>query len=162
MKLREETEEFYLHLEKIIRVKKMTIPSKKKNYDLVLEIMSTEDQSTQWCYYFACHKARCLFWLEEYDASSLIDGVESPAHISASPSFINLSLNSLPLSYVQSIAWRICIGTLPVFFWSRNPFFNLDIVLIGTTGHSFQQFSRVVDFRFVSMTNSWACWHSVA
>src|SRR6266852_795147 len=85
--LREEMEEFYLYLEKIIRVEKLTIPSKKKDYDLVLAIMHTEDQSTQWSYYFACHKARCLFWLTEYDASSEIDGVESPAHVSASPSF---------------------------------------------------------------------------
>jgi len=79
--LREEMEEFYLCLEKIIRVEKLTIPSKKKDYDLVLDIMPTEDQTIQWSYYFACHKARCLFWLDKYDASSAIYGVESPAHI---------------------------------------------------------------------------------
>ena len=81
--LREEMEEFYLYLEKTIRVEKLTMPSKK--YDLVLDIMLTEDERVQWSYYFACHKTRCLFWLDPYDASSVIYGVESPAHISASP-----------------------------------------------------------------------------
>lgn len=42
--LREEMEEFYLYLEKIIRVEKLTIPS-KKNYDLVLDIMPTENHT---------------------------------------------------------------------------------------------------------------------
>jgi hypothetical protein len=110
-KLREEMEEFYLHLEKIIRVEKLTIPSKKKNYDPVLEIMRTEDQSTQWSYYFASHKARCLFWLEEYDASSKMDGVESPAHVSASPSFTNLPINPLINScaehHLEDLYWYI-------------------------------------------------------
>jgi hypothetical protein len=89
--LREEMEEFYLCLEKIIRVERLTIPS-KKNYDLVLDIMCTEHERIQWSYYFACHKTRCLFWLDKYDASSEIYGVKSPAHISASPSFPNLPL----------------------------------------------------------------------
>jgi hypothetical protein len=108
--LREEMEEFYLYLEKIIRVKNLTIPSKKKNYDLVLDIMRTENQRVQWSYYFACHKARCLFWLDKYDASFTVYGVESPAHASVSPSFTNLFL--YPLIYVQGIIWRIYIGTL--------------------------------------------------
>jgi hypothetical protein len=107
---REEMEEFYLYLEKIIRVKKLTIPSKKKNYDLVLDIMPTENQTIQWSYYFACHKARCLFWLDKYDASSTLYGVESPAHASASLSFTILPL--YPLIDVQGIIWRIYIGTL--------------------------------------------------
>jgi hypothetical protein len=93
--LREEMEEFYLYLEKIIRVEKLTIPSEKKNYDLVLDIMPTENQTIQWSYYFACHKARCLFWLDTYDARSAMYGVESPAHVSASSSFTNLPLYPL-------------------------------------------------------------------
>jgi hypothetical protein len=109
--LREEMEEFHLYLEKTIRFENLTIPS--KNYDLVLDIMPTEDQRIQWSYYFACHKARCLFWLDKYDASSTIYGVESPAHLSASPSFTNLPL--YPLIHVQSIIWRTYIGTSPVF-----------------------------------------------
>jgi len=91
--LREEMEEFYLYLERTIRVEKLTIPS--KNYDLVLDIKPTETQTIQWSYYFACHKARCLFWLDQYDASSEMYGVESPAHVSASPPFTNLSRYSL-------------------------------------------------------------------
>jgi len=86
--LREEMEMFYLHLEKTIRDENLTIPS-KKNYDLVLDIaiMLTETGTSQWSYYFACHKARCLFWLDNYEASSEVDGVDSPAHFSASSSF---------------------------------------------------------------------------
>jgi hypothetical protein len=105
--LREEMKLFYLYLQKIIRVKKLITPSK---YDLVLDIMPTENKRTQWSYYFACHKARCLFWLDKYDASSTLHGVESPAHVSASPSFTNLPL--YPLIDVQGIIWRIYIGTL--------------------------------------------------
>jgi hypothetical protein len=58
MDLREEMEEFYLYLEKIIRVEKLTMPS-KKNYDLVLDIMPFKNppERIQWSYYFACHKA---------------------------------------------------------------------------------------------------------
>jgi hypothetical protein len=85
--LREEMEDFYLYLEKTIRIERLTIPSKKKCYDLVLDIMRTENQIVQWSYYFACHKTRCLFWLDTYDAiSTIVDGVEPPAHVSASPS----------------------------------------------------------------------------
>ena len=111
--LREEMEEFYSYLEKTIRFENLAIPSKKKNYDLVLDIMRTENQMVQWSYYFACHKARCLFWLDEYDASSTVYGVESPAHVSASPPFTNLPF--YPLIHVQSIVWRIYIGTSLVF-----------------------------------------------
>src|SRR6266852_3741243 len=57
--LREEMEEFYSYLEKTIRVEELTIPSKKKDYDLVLDIMPPEGQTILWSYYFACHKARC-------------------------------------------------------------------------------------------------------
>jgi hypothetical protein len=113
--LREEMEMFYLHLDKTIRFENLTVPS-KKNYDLVLDIMPTETEKSQWSYYFACHKTRCLFWLDTYDASSEIYGVESPAHISASPSFTNLPF--CPLIYVQSIVWRIYIGTSLVFLRS--------------------------------------------
>lgn len=110
--LREEIEDFYLYLGTIIRIENLTLPS-KKNYDLVLDIMPTEDQRIQWSYYFACHEARCLFWLDRYDASSVIHGVESPAHVSASPSFTILPL--YPLIHVQSIIWRIYTGTSPIF-----------------------------------------------
>ena len=83
--LKEEMEEFYSYLQNTLRVDDLTIPSSK--FDLVLDIMPDGDR-IQWSYYYACHDTRCLFWLEDYDASrhmtSEIDGVESPAHLSAS------------------------------------------------------------------------------
>jgi len=111
--LREEIEDFYWYLEKTIRFEKLTIPS-NKDYDLVLDIMRTENQLVQWSYYFASHKTRCLFWLDTYDASStIVYGVESPAHVSASPPLTYPPV--YPLIQVQSIIWRIYIGTSPVF-----------------------------------------------
>jgi hypothetical protein len=106
--LREDMEDFYLYLEKTIRFKKLTIPS--KNYDLVLQIMPTENQMIQWSYYFACHNVRCLFWLDTYDASSaIIYGVESPAHVSASPSFtiLPLSINPCAEHHLEDLYWYI-------------------------------------------------------
>ncbi|KAN0108993.1 hypothetical protein V8E52_009776 [Russula decolorans] len=101
--LREEMEEFYSYLEKIIRVEKLTIPS-KKNCDLVLDIMRTENQTVQWSYYFACHTTRCLFWLERYDASStIVHGVESPAHVK---------------HHLEDLYWYI-IGLLAKLNWNH-------------------------------------------
>ena len=80
----EEIEDFYDYLQRLIRIDDLSIPS--KNYDLVLDIMVTDDERISWSYYYACHDARCLFWLEIYDASDMISelfGVKSPAHVSA-------------------------------------------------------------------------------
>jgi hypothetical protein len=92
--LRDEMEDFYDYLQKVIRVDDLIIPS--KSYDLVLDIMPTGDGQIQWSYYYACHENRCLFWLETYDASYMISelfGVKSPSHVSAS----HLSSLSFPL-----------------------------------------------------------------
>jgi predicted deacylase len=73
----------YRHLQKILPAER--IPS--KNYDLVLD-MHEEGGEMQWFYYYACHKKRCLFWLEAYDAKDMISEVywvASAAHVSASP-----------------------------------------------------------------------------
>jgi hypothetical protein len=81
---REEIERFYRHLQRILQNNDMSIPS--ENYDLVLDIMVTNDTQISWSYYYACHEARCLFWLETYDASYMLSellGVKSPAHVSA-------------------------------------------------------------------------------
>jgi hypothetical protein len=83
--LRHEIEDFYHYLQTILRASQLTIPS--SNYDLVLDIFPTEGGQIQWSYYYSCHDARCLFWLETYDASHMISGlfgVSSPAHISVS------------------------------------------------------------------------------
>ncbi len=82
--LREEIEDFYTYLQQVLHIDQLTIPS--KNYDLVLDIMVTDEQQISWSYYYACHESRCLFWLETYDASYMISelfGVKSPAHVSA-------------------------------------------------------------------------------
>ena len=83
--MREEIEDFYDYLQRLLRIDNRSIPS--KNYDLVLDIMVTNDENISWSYYYACHDARCLFWLEIYDASYMISelfGVKSPAHVSTS------------------------------------------------------------------------------
>ena len=83
--LREEMEAFYDYLQGILVHERVVIPSKK--YDLVLDIMPSEDGRIQWSYYYACHETRCLFWLDPYDASHMISelyGVKSPAHVSES------------------------------------------------------------------------------
>ena len=76
-------EHFYNFLQRFLRNGDLSIPS--KNYDLVLDIMVTDGERISWSYYYACHDARCLFWLETYDASYMISelfGVKSPAHVS--------------------------------------------------------------------------------
>ena len=78
-------EQFYSYLQKIISHDRLAIPS--NNYDLVLDIMPTEDGQMQWSYYYACHDTRCLFWLDLYDANYMISEVfyvTSPAHVSES------------------------------------------------------------------------------
>ncbi|KAI9458695.1 hypothetical protein BJY52DRAFT_1223443 [Lactarius psammicola] len=82
LELKEEMEEFYNYLQKIIRHEGIIIPS--NNYDLVLDIMPTEDGRIQWSYYYACHENRCLFWLDAYEANHMISEVfwvTSPAHV---------------------------------------------------------------------------------
>ena len=81
--MREEIEDFYVFLQRQLQNEDLSIPS--KDYDLVLDIMVTDDERISWSYYYACHEARCLFWLETYDASDMIlglSGVKSPAHVS--------------------------------------------------------------------------------
>jgi len=80
--MREEIEHFYDFLQQLLLNERFYIPS--KNCDLVLDIMVTDDERISWSYYYACHDARCLFWLETYDASYMISelfGVKSPAHV---------------------------------------------------------------------------------
>lgn len=81
--LREEIEKFYLYLKASFPAGQATIL--QDDYDLVLNITHIEGERPQWSYYYACHTKRCLFWLENYDASDIISyvkGVQSPAHIS--------------------------------------------------------------------------------
>ena len=92
---REEMEDLYFYLKKIERIELLAIPS--KNYDMVLDLTPDEDNKIQWSYYYACHDTRCLFWLEKYDTTHItseLDGVESPAHLSASQPFTICALFS--------------------------------------------------------------------
>ena len=107
--LKEEMEVLYRYLQKILRDDELLIPS---DYDLVLDIMPTKDKRIQWSYYYACHKTRCLFWLEKYDGSYMISElprVDCLAHVSTSqspscaPPFHQLS--------AKSIVWRVYTGT---------------------------------------------------
>jgi hypothetical protein len=94
--LREEVEAFYYTLQNILRDDQLTLPS--KNYDLVLDIMPTKEQTIQWSYYYACHDNRCLFWLEPYDANYMISelyGVDCPAHVSMSRSSTSCAVTPL-------------------------------------------------------------------
>jgi len=80
--LREEMETFYTYLREFLQANRITIPS--NDYDLVLDIMVTEENNISWSYYYACHESRCLFWLKTYNASFILSelfGVESPAHV---------------------------------------------------------------------------------
>ena len=94
--MRDEIEDFYNYLQRVIHVNQLSIPS--KSYDLVLDIVVLDEEPEKrisWSYYYACHDARCLFWLETYDAmymTSELFGVKSPAHISA----LHLSLSEFP------------------------------------------------------------------
>ena len=94
--MKDEIEDFYDYLQRVIRNEHLTIPS--NNYDLVLNIMvigEEPEKQISWSYYYACHEARCLFWLETYDASYMISelfGVKSPAHVSG----LHLSRSKFP------------------------------------------------------------------
>ncbi|KAH8984919.1 hypothetical protein EDB92DRAFT_1818857 [Lactarius akahatsu] len=49
--------------------------------------MAFSKRWTQWAYYYACHEARCSFWLDVYDANHMISDifwVTSPAHVGGS------------------------------------------------------------------------------
>jgi len=116
--LKEEMEDLYSYLQKIVRDDGLVILS--KNYDLVLDITSTKDNRIQWSYYYACHETRCLFWIEEYDTDYItceLHGVESLAHLK---------------HRLESLYWYMCL----LLDW----FLYIDIASIGTTGHSFRSF----------------------
>jgi hypothetical protein len=69
------------HLDDVARRKQAVLPS---DVDLVLDLTFGEDGEKMCGYYFADHQNRSLFWLEEFDASTLlaeVKGVASLAHI---------------------------------------------------------------------------------
>lgn len=60
------------------------MPFPTANYDLVLDIIETEDKTIIRQYYFVDHDTRTLFWLDYYDMRTLlyVPGVTEPGHIS--------------------------------------------------------------------------------
>ena len=86
-----------------------------KNHDLVLNML--EGGKTQWFYYYACHKTRCLFWLETYDAKDMIFEVywvASAAHISASPVLSSIHGLFLLNSFLRASIRGSLLVPLPV------------------------------------------------
>ena len=117
--MRDEIEEFYHHLQRIIQMDQLSIPS--KNYDLVMDIMVTDDERISWSYYYACHEERCLFWLDAYDASytlSEVFGVKSPAHVSA----LYSSRSEFPAVFIDVVCRASFGGALLVGLLSPTVF----------------------------------------
>jgi hypothetical protein len=151
--MKEEIEHFYDYLQRLLLNEDLSIPS--KNFDLVLDIMVTDDERISWSYYYACHDARCLFWLETYDASYMISelfGVKSPAHVSA----LHLSHPELLVVSTNAVC-RAPFGVPLLVGLSSTGFVDVrvDIVWIGIIGHSFQSLLKVVIFHLTFMTSLW-------
>ena len=114
-KLRNEIENFYHYLQRILEHD--GVPISSRHYDLTLDIMPAENGQIQWSYYYACHDTRCLFWLDPYNATHMISelfGVNSPAHISASHifyfSFASVSINLIrraPIGGSLLVRWLL-------------------------------------------------------
>jgi hypothetical protein len=54
-----------------------------KDIDLVIEPKTLEDDSVICNYYFANHRDRCLFWLDEFDAKKVLSdckGIKTLSH----------------------------------------------------------------------------------
>ena len=82
-RLREEVKKSIKFLEKkISELARDPIHFPTDNYDLVLDIVETEDKLTNWQYYYVDHNTRTLFWLEPYEINQDVPGVKEPSHIS--------------------------------------------------------------------------------
>ena len=69
----------------LLELEESGIPFPTANYDIVLDIIDTEDRTAIQQYYFADHNTRTLFWLDYLDMKPLlydIPGVKEPGHIS--------------------------------------------------------------------------------
>ena len=59
----------------------------KGHYDLVLDIIKTENDETIWAYYFVDHNSKTLFWLHYYECEDSllgeVRGVQGASHVSA-------------------------------------------------------------------------------
>jgi len=102
--------------------------------DLVIEPKVFDNDSVVCCYYFANHRDRCLFWLDDYDARKILfdcSGVESLSHIRR----LSIVLSSSVLTFWHNQRWpfKDNIGV----FKSRSasiPFVYYAIALTGFLG----------------------------
>jgi hypothetical protein len=106
--LRAEVEKSVQVLEaKLFELEYSGIPFPTANYDLVLDIVETEDMIIP-LYYFVDHVTRTLFWLDHHDMSTLlyVPGVTEPGHVSAYFIFSTHLLISL-IFFVNNQEYRL-------------------------------------------------------
>ena len=111
---RREIETAYTYLQNALVVK----GSPSKNYDLVLDLHE-EGGQMQWFYYYACHKERCLFWLDAYDAKYMLSEVlwvGPHTHVSAypilSPIYYLFLLIRFSEHRLEDLYWYFCYAEL--------------------------------------------------
>ena len=84
--LREEVDKSFEVLQrKRFELESSGIPFPTANYDLVLDIVETDDKKISHRYYYVNHNTKTLFWLELYDMTDLLSdilGVTEPGQIS--------------------------------------------------------------------------------
>jgi hypothetical protein len=84
--------------------------------ELVLEPMLSSKGNEVVCgYYYVDHGARCLFWLEDFDASYIlkdVKGAKSPAHIGLEVEAQYWSIISRLLVYSTDIQIQDSLGAL--------------------------------------------------
>ena len=63
------------------------LPLPTNNYDLVLDIINTQEDEVTWGYYYVDHDTKTLFWQEPYECGDNllggVHGVEEASHVSA-------------------------------------------------------------------------------
>jgi len=80
-------EHFMNYLLRSLRDESEDLELDMSQVDLVIEPkLSTDANTVVCCYYFASHRDRCLFWLDEYGTEDILsecNGVENLSHIRA-------------------------------------------------------------------------------
>ncbi|KAG1840128.1 hypothetical protein C8R48DRAFT_781875 [Suillus tomentosus] len=96
--------------------------------DLVIEPkVSTDADKVVCCYYFANHRDRCLFWLDEYSTEDILSeckGVENLSHIRAQSMVFRVSV-------FDDSSW-FCIQGLP----SKHNIGNIAITSLACANYT--------------------------
>ena len=91
--------------------KRISISS--RNYDLVLDIMPTENGPMQQSYhYYDRYETRCLFYLETYDVSHIISELYQVTSLSQCITHFVFSLPSFPTDSVHRVSNRCALLVL--------------------------------------------------